>query len=299
MNISGHTKPYAVLGHPIGHTLSPVMHNAAFQALGMDAIYLAFDVDPSNLMRVLPAMADMGFGGVNLTVPLKQTAFKGLKNMDHSARVLGAVNTIEFLPHGMKGHNTDGAGFLSAVQEAFHGKVADLSVFVLGCGGAGRAIAITCALTGSRRVTVSDIELDRAKRVARETRGIARCCDVHVVPPSPQLWRKACGEADLVVQATPVGMKKDDKPLLPPGAFHAGQMVFDLIYMYPETRFMKAARKAGAKTSNGLGMLLHQGACAFTIWTGIRPPAAVMRKALEKMVYLRRIITKTQRHDRT
>jgi shikimate dehydrogenase len=299
VNISGHTKPYAVLGHPIGHTLSPVMHNAAFKALGMDAIYLAFDVDPSNLMRVLPAMANMGFGGVNLTVPLKQTAFKGLKNMDDSAHALGAVNTVEFLPHGMKGHNTDGTGFLSAIKEAFHTEVAGLSVFVLGCGGAGRAIAITCALTGAKRITVADIEPDRAKRVAKETRRIARSCDVCVVPASPQLWRKACVEADLVVQATPIGMKQGDNALLPPSAFHAGQMVFDLVYMYPETAFMKAARKDGAKTSNGLGMLLHQGACAFTIWTGRRPPTDIMRKALEKMVYPRQTTTKTHRHNKT
>ena len=137
VKLSGHTKPYAVLGHPIGHTLSPVMHNASFQALGLDAIYLAFDVHPDRLMEVLPAMRDMGFGGVNLTVPLKEAAFRGLKELGPSAQWLGAVNTVEFRPDGtLKGHNTDGQGFLTALQEAFDLRVAGKRLFVLGCGGA-------------------------------------------------------------------------------------------------------------------------------------------------------------------
>ena len=101
MNISGHTQPFAVLGHPIGHTLSPVMHNASFAALGLDAIYLAFDVKPERLMTVLPAMRSMGFGGVNLTIPHKEVAFRGLEKLDDSAKLLGAVNTVQFAGDGI------------------------------------------------------------------------------------------------------------------------------------------------------------------------------------------------------
>ena len=285
MNITGHTKPFAVLGHPIGHTLSPVMHNAAFKALGMDAIYLAFDVDPSRLISVLPAMADMGFGGVNLTVPLKEVAFKGLHDMDESASRLGAVNTVEFLPCNMKGHNTDGKGFLLAIQEAFASSIVGLSVFILGSGGAGRAVAITCAAEQAGRVAVTDIDAERARQVAQEISQLVPEAAVEAIVPHQNIWENACRKADLVIQATPVGMKKDDNSLLAPRAFHDGQMVFDLVYMYPETAFMKAARKNGARTANGLGMLLYQGALAFSIWTGKKAPADVMRKALEKEVY--------------
>src|SRR5262245_12670128 len=128
-HLSGHTKPYAVLGHPIGHTMSPIMHNASIESLGLDAIYLAFDVAPARLLDVLPAMQSMGFGGVNLTIPLKEVAYRGLKQLDESARLLGAVNTVQFTEHGMIGHNTDGYGFLKAMEEAFGEPVKGAAVF--------------------------------------------------------------------------------------------------------------------------------------------------------------------------
>jgi len=285
MNLSGHTIPYAVLGHPIGHTLSPVMHNASIQALGMDAVYLAFDVHPDRLMKVLPAMQDMGFGGVNLTVPLKEVAFKGLYLLDESAQRLGAVNTIEFTDDGIKGHNTDGAGFLLAIQEAFQTNVKGLSVFVVGSGGAGRAIALTCASENAGSVTVTDIDLARAEKLEQELVHHFPKVKIHHATPDKKTWIEAANQADLIIQATPVGMKPDDTSLLGAEAFHKGQMVFDLIYMYPQTPFMQAASTNGAKTANGLGMLLHQGAHAFTIWTGKDPDVKAMRMALEKEVY--------------
>jgi len=285
VKLSGNTQPFAVLGHPIGHTLSPVMHNAAFNALRMDAVYLAFDVDPANLMRVLPAMADMGFKGVNLTVPLKEVAFRGIADLDVSARLLGAVNTIEFLPGGLRGHNTDGAGFVQALREAFGIAIAGRSVFVLGCGGAGRAVALTCASEGASRLAIADSDADRPANVAAEVRKVSPDRPVTVVAADANAWIRAAREADLVVQATPVGMKRTDPPLLPPKAFRDGQKVYDLIYMYPETAVMQAARAAGAQAANGLGMLLHQGARAFSIWTGRTAPLDSMRLALESAVY--------------
>jgi shikimate dehydrogenase len=286
MNLSGHTKPYAVLGHPIGHTLSPVMHNAAFRALSMDAVYLAFDVHPDRLIGVLGAMRDMGFGGVNLTVPLKEVAFRGIEALDDSAKRLGAVNTVQFLPGGgMRGHNTDGYGFLRSFQEAFGCGVGGRSVFILGCGGAGRALAITCAAEGSGSLFLTDMDQGRPAAVAAEIRQLSLPATPVPVPSDPLRWMETAGSCDIVIQATPVGMKTADKPLLPAKAFRPGQMVFDLVYMYPTTTIMREAAAAGARTANGLGMLLHQGARAFTIWTG--RPAAVepMRKALESSVY--------------
>ncbi len=286
MNLSGHTMPFAVLGHPIGHTLSPVMHNAAIQSLKIDAIYLAFDVDPKHLIEVLHSMANMGFRGVNLTVPLKEVAFKGLKQLDMSAKLLGSVNTVEFLADGtLRGHSTDGKGFLIAIKEAFKTSVKGKSIFVLGSGGAGRAVAITCAVENAAKITVTDLDVKRAVKVAGEIAGLAPKAKVRWLPANTDIWTTECRKADLVVQATPVGMKKEDKSLLPSSAFRKGQLAFDLIYMYPETTFMKAAQKGGAHTANGLGMLLHQGAISFFIWTGIKPPTAVMRRSLEKIVY--------------
>ena len=284
MKISGHTRPFAVLGHPIGHTLSPIMHNAAFAELNLDAIYLAFDVKPDHLLEVLPAMRRMGFCGVNLTIPLKEVAAKGLKVLDESARLFGAVNTVEFTDYGMVGHNTDGYGFLKALEEAFEKTVEGDKVFVLGSGGAGRAVSLMAASAGASLITLADVDKDRCLAVAAEIKKSFPAAEV-AMANTPREQVKASQAADLVVQATPVGMKKDDKPILGPEAFRAGQRAFDLIYMYPETTFMKAAAEGGAKTANGLGMLLHQGAKAFEIWTDIVPAVDAMRKALQDAVY--------------
>lgn len=285
-NLSGKTRPFAVLGHPIGHTLSPVMHNESFRALGLDAIYLAFDVHPDRLMGVLPAMRDMGFGGVNLTVPLKEVAFRGLSDLDESARRVGAVNTVEFRPDGsLRGHNTDGAGFLLALREAFETSVAGLRVFIAGCGGAGRCVAITCAGAGAGSVTLADADAARPPRVVSEISAMGLKTAVRPMPADPGAWAEAAREADLVVQATPIGMRPDDGTPLPAGAFRAGQCAYDLVYMYPRTAFMRAAASAGARTANGLGMLLHQGAHAFSIWTGREADVQSMRSALEAAVY--------------
>ena len=283
--LSGHTKPFAVLGHPIGHTLSPVMHNAAFESLGLDAIYLAFDVAPENLLTVLPAMKNMGFGGVNLTVPLKEVAFKGLAELDESAQRLGAVNTVEFTDDGLRGHNTDGKGFLTAVQESLHVSVKGQTLFVLGCGGAGRAVAITAAAEGAKRLIFADIDETRCKNVARDSMAVAPSLQVEFAGTDPKGWAKRTQSADLIIQASPVGMKADDVCPLPPSAFKPGQWAFDLVYNRPETCFIKAATAGGAKAVNGLGMLLHQGAEAFTIWTGKPAAIEVMRKALENALY--------------
>ncbi len=282
-SVSGHTKPFAVLGHPIGHSLSPVMHNASFEALGLDAIYLAFDVHPDRLMPVLSAMRDMGFQGVNLTVPLKEVACSELPSLDASARLLGAVNTVVFADDGLVGHNTDGFGFLKAMEESFGPSIAGESVFVLGTGGAGRAVALVCAQHGADRIALSDVDESRAERVATEIRAAYPAVTLHVASPDDQI--DACRTANVVVQSTPVGMKEADASLLGPDAFCTGQKVFDLIYMYPETAFLRTAREAGADTANGLGMLLHQGARAFTLWTGKEPSITGMRSALEKAVY--------------
>ncbi|MDH3982225.1 MAG: hypothetical protein OES84_04910, partial [Kiritimatiellaceae bacterium] len=165
MNLSGHTKPFAVLGHPIGHTLSPVMHNASMRKLSFDGIYLALDVHPDRLMEVLPSMALMGFAGVNLTVPHKEIAFRGLEQLDDSAKLFGAANTVEFTDEGMVGHNTDGYGFLKALAEAFGKTVEDDAIFVLGCGGAGRATALQAATKGAKSLVLADINAERVQRL--------------------------------------------------------------------------------------------------------------------------------------
>lgn len=279
-------KKLAVLGHPIGHTLSPIMHNASIEALGLagEYEYGKLDVPPDQLMERLAQLPAEGCAGVNLTIPLKEVAFRGLENLDVSAEILGAVNTVEFTDDGPVGHNTDGYGCLKALEEAFGKAAEDDSVFVLGCGGAGRAVALMTALGGAKSITLADMDAERVASLAAEINEKAPNVEIfQCLEKSEQI--KKCNQADLVIQASPVGMKKDDPSLLPSKAFRKGQCVFDLIYMYPETALLSTAKSQGAQIANGLGMLLHQGARAFTIWTGIEPDVQAMRRALEREVY--------------
>ncbi len=284
-SLSPATRLYAVLGHPIAHSLSPPMQNAAFAALGLDAVYLAFDVPPARLLRVLPVLADLGFRGVNLTVPLKEIAARGLARLDDTARLLGSVNTVCATSRGLTGHSTDGDGFLRAVREAFGLTPCGRNVFLLGCGGAGRAVAMACARAGARVLGLADADRGRVRRLASDLRAAYPDVAVAAAGQDRRAWSHACRAASLVVQATPVGMHAGDPALLEPESFHAGQCVFDLIYMAPETPFLRAAAAGGARIANGLGMLLHQGALSLALWTGRTPPLAVMRRVLEARVY--------------
>jgi len=277
------TALYAVLGHPIAHSLSPAMHNAAFRALGMNAVYLAFDVRPQDLPTVLEALPQMGCGGVNITVPLKEIAARLVPRLDDNARRAGAVNTVRFGEDGPVGFSTDAEGFRRGLREAFGADVEGRSVFVLGAGGAGRTVALECARAGAVSVTVCDVESERVGRLVAELGVVAP--GVAVAGCDPLGAVAAARAATLVVQATPVGMKPGAPPPLPSGAFHDGTLAYDLVYHRPETEFMRAARSAGARAANGLGMLLWQGALAFEIWTGRAPPVEVMRTTLERAVY--------------
>lgn len=286
MSISAKTMTFAVLGHPIGHTLSPIMHNASIQALGLDAIYLAFDMPPALLIDGLKTMGTLGFRGINLTVPLKEVAFRGVDELADSASATGSVNTIEFLPdQKIRGHSTDGDGFLRAVHEAFDVSPKGRSIFILGCGGAGRAVAITAACQLAKEIVLADLDEGKVQSLKSEIETHAPTVKVKVASSSPTEWAHLALQTELIVQASPVGMKLDDVSPLPKEAFRAGQYVFDMIYMYPETAIMKVAAPMGAKVSNGLGMLLHQGAKSFEIWTGQKPDVEAMRAALENAVY--------------
>lgn len=280
-NITAQTTTYAVLGHPIGHSLSPAMHNAALRAMGLDGLYVAYDVEPEQLMDVLQAMQRMGFGGVNLTIPHKEVACAGLDELDSSAQAVGAVNTIEFTDGGMRGHNTDGEGLMRALKESFGETVDGRSVCVLGAGGTGRAIAITCATRGAVRVVIAGRREEQVRPVVEEVRSAAPDCDVDEAIGVNDTWVEASRRADLVVHTTSVGLKEGDAAVIGAEAFRSGQSLVDTIYTAAETPLMKCAREAGAQAINGLGMLLHQGAVALSIWTGREPPVDVMRAALE------------------
>jgi shikimate dehydrogenase len=285
MMIQGDTTVYAVLGHPVAHSLSPRMHNAALQEMGLNAVYTAHDVHPEHLLEVLQAMRHMGYGGCNMTVPLKEIAFRGLQDIDESAQHLGAVNTVRFHDHGMTAYNTDGVGFIRSVEEDLGESVKGAQVCIAGVGGSGRAIAISCAEQGAAGLTLLARKVEKAKQLASEIQMICPGFPVTCSTGDTTTWPALSREADLVVNATPLGMKEGEESVLPAEAFKPGQAAYDLIYMTPETAFTRAAREGGARTCNGLGMLLYQGVYALEIWLEREPPVATMRRVLEEAVY--------------
>jgi shikimate dehydrogenase len=192
---------------------------------------------------------------------------------------------VKFTPAGLEGYSTDGVGFLRAFREAFQTPVERRALFIFGCGGAGRAVALAAAMAGAGRLLLTDLDLARVRKLEREIADLPRPIPVRVIAAEAAAWITAGQEAEIVVQATPVGMHPGEGSPLPAEAFRPDQLVYDLIYMFPETPVMQAARARGARVSNGLGMLLHQGARSFAIWTGIEPPVDVMRRVLEQGVY--------------
>jgi shikimate dehydrogenase len=280
-----HTLPFALLGHPVGHSLSPAMHNAAFKKLGIDARYELLDVLPGDVPRTLENLREKGYGGLNVTIPHKEAAYRYLAAkhaVSDSARLLCAVNTVVVRADGsLYGDNTDAPGFLDALKESFRATPRGKRILLLGCGGAGRALALTCAMQGAASLHVADIAPAARRRMLLALRKAAPGLPVAGISLDPGRLAARARECELVVQATPIGMKPGDPSLLPADAFRPKQIVFDLIYNPAETPLLAVARSQGARTANGLGMLLHQGARAFHHWTRRKPPVAAMRDALE------------------
>lgn len=285
--ITGRTQTFAVFGHPVAHSLSPPMQNAGLAALGLNAVYTAYDVSPADLMAALEGCRAMGFGGVNLTVPLKQVAFAHLGRLDRSAERARAVNTVVFGAHGMCGHNTDAHGFLRDFGDCFGRGLAGDAVCILGTGGAARGVALAAADEGATRIVLVGRRMERVRALVEELDALESRATVKGHAFDDPAWVDACRATGTVVQSTPVGMRAGEASIAPREAFREGQCAYDLIYTARETVFMQAARAGGAEAVNGLGMLLHQGARALSIWTDREAPVQAMREALEHAVYAR------------
>ena len=282
-DINAATRLCAVLGSPITHSASPAMHNAGFKALGLNWRYLAFEVDPKNLRAAIEGAKAMNFAGFNLTVPHKLLAYKMVDELDRSAKMFGAVNTIKFVAAKGKvraiGYNTDADAIVVSLREDLNFKLRGARVLLLGAGGAGRTAALKLAIENIAELFLVNRTRSKAEAIAREIRKWFPSVKVFTGYPK--------AEIDLILNATSLGLKPTDPSPLDEKQFSLRQAraVYDMIYRPAETRLLAAARRAGCKTANGLGMLLHQGAKAFTIWTGKPAPISGMRFALEKNVY--------------
>jgi len=278
MEISGRTKVCCVIGDPIEHTLSPVMHNAAFEELSLNFIYIAFRVRKKELRDAILGARSLNVHGLNVTMPHKTAVMRYLDEIDSAARSIGAVNTILNAGGKFMGYMTDGVGALSALKEngvGLDGK----KLLLLGAGGAGKAIAFHLAQEVE--------ELRILNRTARKARELAEVLakkfnkKVSGNSLSPELVKKEMEDADILINATSVGMHPDvNQSLVNPSWLRPDLCVMDIIYDPLETKLAKDAKSVGAKVVSGIEMLVYQGVASFEIWTNYTAPVKAMRKAV-------------------
>ena len=282
MKIKGSTNIVGLIGHPVEHSFSPPMHNAAFEKLGMDYAYIAFDVDPNNLGSAIEGAKSLNIKGFNVTIPHKIEVMQFLDEIDEVAGLIGAVNTIDF--KNMKGYNTDGIGAVRAIEEVI--SIKDKNVVIAGAGGASRAISFYLAKYGADSITILNRNVDRAISLAGDVLDSGLIADVQA--DSISEINNYLSDADILVDTTPMGMHPhvDDEPIARAEDMHEDLVVFDAVYNPNETVLIKEAIKAGAKPVYGIKMLLYQGAESFKIWTGVDAPVDEMEKALRQTLNL-------------
>ncbi len=255
------------------------MHNAAFKSLGINATYLAFEVRPKDLKAAIACAKSTGVCGLNVTVPYKEKVLKYLDETDKEVSLIKAVNTIVAKKGRLKGYNTDGRGFVSSLKEAFGISPKGKSFFIMGAGGASRAISFSLAVRGARRIVLVDEISGKAMSLARSLVKNTSC-EAVAVKKDKGAMKELILNSDVFINATPCGMKPRDPQVIDPSFLYKGIFVCDIIYNPRATRLLRDAKRRGARTLNGIGMLLNQGAISFELWTGRKAPVKVMKKAL-------------------
>ncbi|PJK17527.1 shikimate dehydrogenase [Chryseomicrobium excrementi] len=259
-------KWYAVLGNPIHHSISPKMHDLWFQQNAIDASYIPIFVERDKLQETVVSLALLGCSGFNVTVPFKEEIIAYLDELDASAALAGAVNTVVRRDGKWVGYNTDGLGLLANIPNLSH----DSRVLLVGAGGAARGIVAALSQKGIKDVTITNRTSEKASRLAQE---------FEVNEMNLSEVSAIFSTFDVVIQTTSVGMDSLETPLSNPN-WTSSMLAVDIIYSPPETVFLKQARQQGATTMNGLSMLIGQGALAFELWTGIQPDQQEIRKTI-------------------
>lgn len=277
---AGADKParLAVIGHPIAHSASPKMHQAALDAHGIDVRYIRIDVEPGQVGECFLRMRELGFIGCNVTVPHKLEAMESCK-VHPDAKALGAVNTIRFDEDATRGFNTDGPGFASAIEDDFGVEFAALDVVIAGAGGgAGQAIATQGCLSGVRRLVLVNRTAEKLAGLAERLGRINPDTEILTLSFDDPSLAAHCLACDLIVNTSSVGLKDTDPSILPGDCLKKDHIVYDTIYQPPVTPLLATADKAGCRTSNGLSMLVNQGALAFLHWFPGTVPLPLMKQ---------------------
>jgi shikimate dehydrogenase len=273
--VDAHTTLVGVIGHPVRHSLSPLLHNTAFASLGLNWQSAAFDVAPGQVAGALSGVRALGFAGLSVTMPHKDAVVALVDECSDVAAALGAANCVWNRQGTLRGENTDGVGFVASLARGADFDPDGKRCLIVGAGGAARAVALALAGAGAAAVTVRNRTAARGATVAALAGAVGRLGSVED--------DEDVAQADLVVNATPIGMAGMDTPEawpVDPSLLHAGQVAADLIYAPRPTRWLAAAAAAGARPVDGLGMLVHQAAAQLELWTGLPAPVAAMWDAV-------------------
>jgi shikimate dehydrogenase len=279
--VSGTTRLYGIFGHPVAHSLSPLMHTLAFRHHGLDCLYVPFPVAPEHLATAVAGALALGVCGFNVTIPHKEAIVPLLHEVSAEARFIGAVNTVHVSAGRTIGYNTDGEGFMQPLR-VLALPYAETAVCVLGAGGAARAITMALLQAGCRLLTVANRTLERGQRLVAALQEHFPDARLAAIP-----WAQVVPVArmsTLIVNATAVGLHATGEALLPDTCWRAGQVVYDIVYRPLHTPLLQAARRAGATVVGGLEMLIGQGAEAFRIWTGQPFPVALVHRELDRLL---------------
>ena len=281
-NITGSTRLISLLGNPVKHSQSPYMHNLSFESLKLDYVYMAFEIEEGRIEKGIEAMRTLNAKGFNITMPYKEEAMKFLDEIDEEAKIIGSVNTVLNNNGKLVGYNTDGKGFIKALDEKqvkFRGE----KTVILGSGGAAKAIAIQLAIDSAKEIVIANKTLEKAERIVNIIKNHIPEVKVSSIKLDEKILKKELKDAKILINTTPIGMKetmrksliKDIKTL------HNSLFVADIIYYPSKTELLSQAEEMGCKIMNGLNMLVYQGALAFNIWTGRNMPKSIIENILK------------------
>lgn len=266
MKIDSHTQLYGIFGNPVHHSLSPSIHNAAFKRLGMNASYLAFEIEPDALGLAFEGVRSLNIRGVNVTIPFKEDVINYVDEIPEDLdRLIGALNTVVLKDGQLLGYNTDGPGFLASLQNELSFKASGKDILVLGAGGSARGLVFALARAGAERIFILNRTVERAQGLAEYASQYFPETDIEAIRSTGELPPK---KIDLIVNTTSCGMKGNDTLPLDWSAVKPPAAAYDLVYAPRETPWLKAARALGIPAANGLGMLIEQAALSFELWTG-------------------------------
>lgn len=279
VQIDGNTELFGVIGYPVKNSLSPVIQNIAFRSVGMNSVYLAFEVEPGKLAAAISGLAAIGVVGLNVTIPFKVACIKYMDFMDEYSTQVGAVNTIHFKEGKLYGYNTDGEGFITSLKN--NGiDTKGMCALILGAGGAARSVAISLARSGVREIFIANRTRKNSEKIKHLINENFNAVNVTAASEFKDYYKYA-QRADIIINCTSIGMNSSDIPV-DSEVLKVSHIVFDLVYYPLETSLLKAARTKGAKTVSGIEMLVFQGAESFRIWTGINPPYNEMLNAVNR-----------------